>query len=178
MVNDKRKELGLEPLACKIAEIIDNQSTGDKLSSTDFRRNIAEICEEKDFEKLKFHWDNLAQIYKINEDLSIIWFWRLMNLYSETWRTYHNIGHLIDGVQKIEKYCSEFSKEDQALQAATLFFHDAIYIPWAKGNEKVLFITNPIEFSSSFPRIRKRYEFRGKYQRKNRKNHNSDRKPS
>ena len=137
MVNNKRKELGLAPLDFKIAEIIDNESTGDKLSSTDFRKNIAEICEEKDFKKLKLYWDSVSKVYNVQEDVSAIWFWRLINLYSETWRAYHNIGHLIDGVEKIEKYFSNFSLEEKALQVATLFFHDAIYIPWAKGNEQV-----------------------------------------
>ncbi len=54
----------------------------------------------------------------------------IIEKYSEPWRAYHTIEHVIDLLDKIKK--STFSKDDESnlILKITAVFHDVIYFPW------------------------------------------------
>ncbi|BCE01195.1 dephospho-CoA kinase [Marinicellulosiphila megalodicopiae] len=58
----------------------------------------------------------------------------LMNHYSESHRTYHNIGHLVELFEYFEQY--KYKLNDPTSVAMALFFHDVIYDVSSSSNEK------------------------------------------
>jgi len=139
IVNLKRAEKGLPPLKILVAHLVDSPENGDKVSSTDYRKDITNVCSEEEFKLLEHHWNRAVRsIAHIDEDTSAIWFWRNINLYSEKHRAYHTLQHIIDGLNKIEEIKDKLETDtDYPVLVLTLFFHDIIYIPKSKTNEEV-----------------------------------------
>ena len=62
------------------------------------------------------------------------WYERLVNLYSESHRHYHNCQHISDCLREFD-FGAEMASERRALEIA-IWFHDAIYDPRAVDNEE------------------------------------------
>lgn len=75
--------------------------------------------------------DNLLSKWKIN-----ITFKEILERWNEPWRFYHNQTHLFDLFFQIENYRETMLELDYEKLILTAIFHDIIYIPESKYNEK------------------------------------------
>jgi len=57
----------------------------------------------------------------------------ITNQYSETYRAYHNVQHISDCLEKLDLFCKEL--ENWNVIELAIWFHDAVYNPYAKNNE-------------------------------------------
>lgn len=136
MINDKRAEEHLPPLSVVIVDLVQDEKQQEKVSSTHFRKAMSEIVTGEQLEFLKDSWRQSLQQLDIHCPSNEVWLWRLFKLYCQPWRKYHTLAHIVDLCQKIDK--TEGLKDaEKAFLKMAAFFHDAIYIPSSKLNEKV-----------------------------------------
>lgn len=69
-----------------------------------------------------------------NEPAGVAMLTRLINLYAEPHRHYHTLGHIRHCLQEFDQ-AAAFMENPDAVELA-LWFHDAIYVPGAKDNER------------------------------------------
>lgn len=113
------------------------------MSSTDFRARIAGQVNEEQFGIIRDSWFSATK--ELPQEFTIVWFWRLVQLYSESWRKYHNLQHIFELIHKISDARKNYQREgitglvlaEEQFLILTAFFHDAIYTPTSKFNEKV-----------------------------------------
>lgn len=125
------------------------------MSSTDFRTLFSRHISEGDIQLLEEIWKIVVrEELKVGEEVSQVWFWRLVNLYSEQQRQYHTNKHLVQGLLRIlevlgDRESANYEKKSLVMLVLTLFFHDAIYFPMRKDNEEVILSI----FHILFPKI-------------------------
>lgn len=94
------------------------------------------LCFRKSFdmETLKKQWTALCETYSKNSILIDACFGSLLNAYNEKQRHYHTLEHIAAMLAEIDAYKALPADGDVLRFAA--WFHDAVYDPKAKGNEK------------------------------------------
>ncbi|MCW3103451.1 MAG: hypothetical protein JWO09_1891 [Bacteroidetes bacterium] len=83
---------------------------------------------------LKLQWTKLCEAYSKDAALAGTAFELLLNAYGEKQRHYHTIEHITSMLVEIETYNSR--AEDLNILRFAAWFHDAVYDPKGKGNEK------------------------------------------
>jgi predicted metal-dependent HD superfamily phosphohydrolase len=74
-------------------------------------------------------------ILKVPEDISLNWFGQVRDLYSQSWRKYHNLNHLYHFVSQADQLFTEQKIKNYVNTLLAIWFHDIIYIPSRKDNE-------------------------------------------
>ena len=83
--------------------------------------------------RMKILWKRFAEIFSGADDSEEL-YKLLENLYSEKHRFYHNLGHIKSLFVLFERF--ENLIEDKCVVFFSIWFHDSIYDPQAKDNEK------------------------------------------
>lgn len=115
------------------------QSKAKKVSSSEIRKT-----QEFSKEKLLILYDMFKSIMsKIIEDekdcnnVSVYWFSKIRDYYSQTWRKYHNLNHIYDYLSKFNEVHKLFSDQIDYINCClTIWFHDIIYTPSRPDNEE------------------------------------------
>ena len=82
--------------------------------------------QQEQIDQIKSHWDNLLENVT-NEKLKNKLFVEVVNRYTGPDRAYHNLEHINQFLQELEKYRDKINHL-KALQLAAIF-HDAVYVP-------------------------------------------------
>ena len=82
----------------------------------------------------ELRWKSLSDALGVSADETE--FTRLTSAYSEPHRAYHNLRHLSECIEQLDWASSEGAIKDTATVEAALWYHDVIYKPRAKDNEK------------------------------------------
>ena len=151
VINTKRQAEELPPLKILIVSLVkpptantlDAAAPESKVSSTDFRARIAGQVTEEQFGTIRECWFSATK--DLPQEFATVWFWKLVQLYSESWRKYHNLQHIFELISKISDVRKNYEREgitglvsaEEHFLILTAFFHDAIYTPTSKLNEKV-----------------------------------------
>ena len=148
-INLKREAEGLHPLKIVVVCLVSppavpGQTTADKkVSSTDFRERISKQTSPEQFAQIEQKWTEATST--LPKEVQTIWFWRLVQYYSESWRKYHNLQHIHELITKISQAKQDFVSEgkkgltdtEEKYLILVAYFHDVIYTPTSKLNEKV-----------------------------------------
>src|SRR4051794_22476684 len=86
-------------------------------------------------EALQAGWVPLVGQYGVIPDAAYPVFDRLVAAYSEPHRHYHNLEHIAEMLRVVDRL-SKFAADPDAVRLA-VWFHDAVYDPRAKDNEKL-----------------------------------------
>lgn len=112
-VNEKRAELGLGPLEIVQIHFVEDKGHSDKVSSTYLREYLSARISSEDLAGLRKDWDIFAKFCKLEDEPSAVYFWKFIDLYTESWRKYHTLDHLLDLLRKL-KQLSGLSPEEEA----------------------------------------------------------------
>jgi len=121
-------------------------------------KHISEkITIENGFEVISQHWSKIGELLTGEgcKDAHTSWFWRILNLYSDSRRFYHTNNHIIYMLKQLDSidiessvfftemklFNIEYTKQNieqfRSLIALCVFFHDCIYLPTSSKNEDV-----------------------------------------
>lgn len=149
IINQKRAEADLPPLNIVVVDLVQDDSEQEKVSSTHFRKFMSEMVTGDQLNYLKKSWyDSLKEIGVEGPNLEV-WLWRVLILYCQPWRKYHTLRHIVDLCEKIDKL-QDSTAASNAFLKITAFFHDVIYTPRSKLNEKKS-SELLLEFSATLP---------------------------
>lgn len=84
--------------------------------------------------ELQTAWTNLMSSVTDNQELIASSWETLHQHYSETHRAYHNLQHIHNMLQEADKYEAKISDKEVIL--FSIWFHDIIYDPMSKENER------------------------------------------
>ena len=135
--NEVRKKNNIRPVElCTINVIKINLDDGNKISSSILRKEILEIIPIEKINKIHSDFTNLCYDLKCkNGDLINYWWNEILNNYTKKWKYYHNLNHIFSFIDLYQKYNNLIDKEKNEF-LLSIFFHDIIYIPSRRDNEK------------------------------------------
>jgi phosphopantetheine adenylyltransferase/predicted metal-dependent HD superfamily phosphohydrolase len=108
-----------------------------KISSTSIRKKISENITLENLETLEKYWLKLTlSILKGSKEICINWFSRIRDLYSQSWRMYHSLTHIINYVICTDELFKEGKIHDYVNVQLAVWFHDIIYTPSRSDNEE------------------------------------------
>lgn len=79
-------------------------------------------------------WDELLEIYTGDRYLQTEKWSQLSRAYTSCGRYYHDLNHLSSLFHSLDRYRGELQNPNTL--SWSIFYHDAIYCPWRKDNEK------------------------------------------
>ena len=135
--NDARKKNNLKLVdLCTINVIKINIDNMNKISSSILRKEILDIISIEKINKLYSDFKNLCIDIKCEDENIINYWWHIiLNNYTKKWKYYHNLNHIYSFIELFDKYNKLIEKEKNEF-LLSIFFHDIIYIPSRKDNEK------------------------------------------
>lgn len=83
-------------------------------------------------ESLRVRWESLLE--GISSDVGNKWWTKINDSYSQPTRRYHNLQHLAQMFELLDKFEGEIRKKNSV--AFAIFFHDLCYDPQAVDNEE------------------------------------------
>ena len=120
-----------------------NKNT-EKISSSYLRKGIISLINIEDLDYLLNIFTLYNSYFEISNEKSIKWFSKIRDLYSQSWRKYHSLNHIIyllKSFENINKGNKELIK-DKISVFYSIIFHDIIYTPSRNDNEEVIKIKN------------------------------------
>lgn len=106
----------------------------DKISSTDYRKSIHDLIGVERFTALKTAWKTASEAFFEDHSKLEVHFWELAQLYSEPWRKYHTLEHIVELTTAIHGV-EGLTPEQKTYLTIAAFYHDAIYYPTSSTNE-------------------------------------------
>ena len=153
VVNSKRTEKGLPPMAQVIIEVVSDETAAkeapnepskepasavEKMSSTHSREKLSHMIPEDTFKRLVSDWEAAGKHYKISDlQKHKLWLHIIIERYSEHQRHYHDMSHvsqLLNTLEGLKKHLKQ--AEDAHYLLYAILFHDVIYTPASKLNEE------------------------------------------
>lgn len=108
-----------------------------KISSTSIRQKISENITLENIETLEKYWINLTlSILKGSKEICINWFSIIRDFYSQSWRKYHSLTHILKYITIADELRQTGKIKDFVNFELAVWFHDIIYTPSRNDNEE------------------------------------------
>ena len=149
LVNSERKNNNIKEVQLVFASLIfsskdyiteNKDDYKGKVSSSQLRKGVLNLINIEDLDYLFNLFCEYNSYFDLPKEKSIKWFSILRDLYSQSWRKYHSLNHILCLIKLFEKHNKEnegFIK-DKISVFYSIIFHDIIYTPSRNDNEDVI----------------------------------------
>lgn len=98
-------------------------------------RVLSDLMRAKDEEFVSAAWKKIAGDDKVSQK----WLEKILHDYSQTHRHYHNLSHIVELLKQADELMnnSNFNSIHKAIIKYSIFFHDIVYNPQNRDNEKL-----------------------------------------
>lgn len=149
IVNSERRNNKIKELELVFAALIysskesikeNKDDIKSKISSSNLRKGLLSLINLEDLDYLFNLFFEYNSKFDLAREKSIKWFSIIRDLYSQSWRKYHSINHILYLIKSFENINKENNKliKNKNLVFYSIIFHDIIYTASRNDNEDVI----------------------------------------